>query len=274
VHHQPQGAERFTMQLLDPNRLAVATGIGVVADFRRRDMALGGQGAPLAPGFHDVALRHPSRTRVVLNAGGIANISLLVPGQPCIGFDTGPANILMDAWVGFKRGQRFDRDGAWAATGQVHHALLVRCLADPYFAQPAPKSTGREHFHLPWLQARLAELQTPAPSDADVQRTLLELTARTVADAVLAACAAHAAPPGDLLVCGGGAFNPTLLQRLAACLPGWHVASTGAHGIPPEAMEALAFAVFAQRTVHLLPGNLPSVTAASRPCVLGALYVP
>jgi len=273
VHHQPSGAERFTMQLLDPNRLAVATGIAVVADFRRRDMALGGQGAPLAPGFHDVALRHATRTRVVLNAGGIANISLLVPGQPCIGFDTGPANILMDAWIGVQRGERFDRDGAWAAQGRVHDALLALCLADPYFAQPAPKSTGREHFHLAWLQARLAGLPGPAPSDEDVQRTLLELSAHTVADAVQTACANLAAPPGDLLVCGGGAFNPQLLQRLAARLTSWSVESTAAHGIPPDAMEALAFAVFSQRTVHGLPGNLPSVTGASRPCVLGALYV-
>jgi len=272
VHHQPSGAERFTMQLLDPNRLAVATGIAVVADFRRRDMALGGQGAPLAPGFHDVALRHATRTRVVLNAGGIANISLLVPGQPCIGFDTGPANILMDAWIGVQRGERFDREGAWAAKGRVHDALLALCMADPYFAQPAPKSTGREHFHLAWLQGRLSQLPGPTPSDEDVQRTLLELSARTVADAVQTACANLAAPPGDLLVCGGGAFNPQLLQRLAARLTSWSVDSTAAQGIPPDAMEALAFAVFSQRTVHGLPGNLPSVTGASQPCVLGALY--
>ncbi len=275
VHHQPRGTERFTQQLLDPNHLAVATGISVVADFRRRDMALGGQGAPLAPGFHDAVLRHPQRTRVVLNLGGIANISLLVPGQPCLGFDTGPANILLDAWIGARRGERFDRDGAWGASGNVHAALLARCLADPYFARPAPKSTGREHFHLAWLQAHLASLPGPAPGDADVQRTLLELTARSVADAVQAACAAQAgAAAGDLLVCGGGAFNPPLLDRLAALLPGWQVASTAAHGIPPDAMESLAFAVFAQRTVHGLPGNLPAVTGAARPCVLGALYLP
>ena len=273
VHHQPSGAERFTMQLLDPNRLAVTCGIAVVADFRRRDMALGGQGAPLAPGFHDVALRHATRTRVVLNAGGIANISLLVPGQPCNGFDTGPANILMDAWIGARRGKRFDRDGAWAAQGRVHGALLALYLADPYFAQSAPKSTGREYFHLAWLQARLAELPGPAPSDEDVQRTLLELTVHTVADAVQAACANLAAPPGDLLVCGGGASNPQLLQQLAARLTSWSVESTAAHGIPPDAMEALAFAVFSQRTVHGLPGNLPGVTGASMPCVLGALYL-
>ena len=256
-------------------------------------MALGGQGAPLAPGFHDLALRHPTRTRVVLNAGGIANISLLVPGRPCLGFDTGPANILMDAWMGACRGQRFDRDGAWAATGQVHDALLALGRADPYFAEPAPKSTGREHFHLGWVRARLGELASqgaPAPRDEDVQRTLLELTAATVAQAVQDACAPQGAPscdapqgapssdaplgipPGDLLVCGGGAFNPLLLQRLAARLPGWHVASTADHGIAPDAMEALAFAVFAQRTVHGLPGNLPSVTGAARPCVLGAVY--
>jgi anhydro-N-acetylmuramic acid kinase len=266
VHHQPAGAERFSMQLGDPNTLAVATGITVVADFRRRDMALGGQGAPLAPGFHDQVLRHPQRTRVVLNCGGIANISVLVPGLPCLGYDTGPANMLLDAWVQLHRGAAFDADGAWAAQGRVDEPLLQALLAEPYFAAPPPKSTGREHFGLAWLQQALAATERPVAA-VDVQRTLLELTARTVAQAI----DRHAAG-GELLVCGGGARNGGLMQRLAALLPGWRVGPTDEHGVPAQWLEAMAFAWFAQRTLAGLPGSLPSVTGASRPCVLGGVY--
>jgi anhydro-N-acetylmuramic acid kinase len=268
VHHQPQGAVRFTVQLGDPNTLAVLTGITVVADFRRRDMALGGQGAPLAPAFHDAVLRHPTQPRVVLNCGGIANISVLLPGQPCIGYDTGPAGILMDAWAARHLGQPFDRDGAWAHSGQLHAPLLQALRADPYFALPPPKSTGREHFHIAWLDTLLAR-HAPGAAPADVQRTLLELTATTITDAL-----AQHADAGELLVAGGGAFNAALLQRLQALNPRWVVASTAAHGIPPERMEAVAFAVFAQRTMDGLTGNLPAVTGASRPCILGGIYPP
>jgi anhydro-N-acetylmuramic acid kinase len=268
VHHAPLGDTPFTLQLGDPNTLAVLTGINVVADFRRRDMALGGQGAPLAPGFHDAVLRHPTRARVVLNCGGIANISVLLPGQPCVGFDTGPANILMDAWMQKQRALAFDRDGVFALVGQVHTALLEAMLADPYFALPAPKSTGREHFNLAWVERHVAALGGATPT-ADVQRTLLELTAQTITDAVL-----RYASTGDLLVAGGGAHNSALMGRLRALNTAWSVESTARHGIPPEQMEAVAFAVFAQRTVDGLTGNLPSVTGASRPCVLGAIYTP
>ena len=273
VHHEPGGDAPFTMQLGDPNLLAAHTGITVVADFRRRDMALGGQGAPLAPGFHDAVFRHPARCRVVLNCGGIANISVLAPGRECIGYDTGPANILLDAWVQARAGQPFDKDGAWAMQGHVHTALLDRMRADPYFALRPPKSTGREHFNLAWIEGQLdavgaAGPGTPPP-DADVQRTLLELTAATVADAI-----ARHAGSGDLLVAGGGAYNTALLARLRALCPGWVVDTTASQGIPPEHVEATAFAVFAQRTLHGLTGNLPSVTGASRRCVLGGIYPP
>ena len=271
VHHQPVGDERFSMQLGCANTLAVATGIPVVADFRRRDMALGGQGAPLAPGFHDQVLRHPSRTRVVLNSGGIANISVLVPGQPCLGYDTGPANMLLDAWVQQQCGQPFDADGAWAAQGRVNPLLLQHMLADPYFAAPPPKSTGREHFGMAWLQRQLAAT-AGTPSDTapvDVMRTLLELSALSVAQAV-----ARHADAGELLVCGGGARNAFFMQRLAALLPGWQVAPTDTQGVPAQWMEAMAFAWFAQRTLRGLPASLPSVTGASRACVLGAVYLP
>jgi anhydro-N-acetylmuramic acid kinase len=274
VHHQPVAsagadpAERFSMQLMDPNHLAVATGLAVVADFRRRDMALGGQGAPLAPGFHDLVLRHPSQTRVVLNCGGIANISVLTPQQACLGYDTGPANLLMDGWAQQHLGLPFDADGAWAAQGALHTALLLALLADPYFAAPAPKSTGREHFNSAWLQRALSALPTP-PSAVDVQRTLLELSASSVAQAV----AGHA-NEGELLVCGGGARNGFFMQRLRQLLPTWSVAPTDTAGVPAQWMEAMAFASFAQRTLAGLPSSLPSVTGASRACVLGGLYCP
>jgi anhydro-N-acetylmuramic acid kinase len=268
VHHQPQGDVHFTVQLGDPNTLAVLTGITVVSDFRRRDMALGGQGAPLAPAFHDAVLRHPTLPRVVLNCGGIANVSLLLPGQACIGYDTGPANILMDAWAARHLGLPYDRDGAWALSGQVHAGLLQALRADPYFALLPPKSTGREHFNLGWLEAGLAR-HAPQAAPADVQRTLLELTVSTITDAM-----ARHADEGELLVAGGGAFNSALMQRLQALNPSWAVASTAAYGIPPEHVEAVAFAVFAQRTMDGMTGNLPAVTGASRACLLGGIYPP
>lgn len=268
VHHAPDGDTPFTLQLGDPNTLAVATGITVVADFRRRDMALGGQGAPLAPGFHELVFRHPTRCRVVLNCGGIANISVLVPGQPCIGYDTGPANILLDAWAQQNLGQPYDDDGAWALQGELHAPLLLQMLADPYFDRAPPKSTGREHFNQAWLQQRLAAATGPLPA-ADVQRTLLELTALSITQAI-----ARHATQGELLMAGGGAHNGALRARLQALNPGWQVATTAALGIAPEHVEAVAFAVFAQRTMDGLPANLPAVTGASRPCLLGGIYPP
>lgn len=272
VHHQPAGEHRFSLQLGDPNRLAVATGITVVADFRRRDMALGGQGAPLVPAFHERVFRAATTTRVVLNLGGIANISLLLPGQPCRGWDTGPANVLMDAWAAQHLGRPYDEDGAFARSGCVDTLLLRRLRADAYFALPPPKSTGREHFHLEGLQQHLqahAATHGREATPADVQRTLLELTATTVADAVGSAAAA-----GELLVCGGGAANTALMQRLAEVLPGWTVHSTAALGLAPQWVEATAFAWFAWRTLHGVPAGLPAVTGATRPALLGGIYPP
>ena len=266
VHHDGTGDTPFTLQLGDPNTLAVLTGITVVADFRRRDMALGGQGAPLAPGFHELLFRDAERCRVVLNCGGIANITVLAPGRATIGYDTGPANILMDAWVQHQLSEAVDRDGALASKGHVNAALLQAMRADPYFARPAPKSTGREYFHLDWVLKHVEPCALPL---ADVQRTLLELTASTITDAI----ALHASS-GDLLVAGGGAANGALLDRLRALNPAWAVDTTARFGVPPELVEAVAFAVFAQRSMDGLAGNLPSVTGASRPCVLGGIYVP
>ena len=268
VFHQPLGADRFTMQIGDPNTIAVGTGVPVVADFRRRDMALGGQGAPLAPAFHDQWFRHASRTRVVLNGGGIANITALVPGQDTYGFDTGPANVLMDGWCSLKTGQAFDADGRWACSGLVLDALLASMLREPYLQLPHPKSTGRELFHLEWVQEHMAKSSTQDAADADVMRTLLEFSVCSVADAVTRVGLGK----GELFVCGGAAMNGFFMERLAQTLPGWTVQSTAARGIAPDQVEAIAFAGFARRTFHGLPANLPSVTGARRACILGALY--
>jgi anhydro-N-acetylmuramic acid kinase len=268
VYHQPLGTDRFTMQIGDPNTIAVGTGVPVVADFRRRDMALGGQGAPLAPAFHDHWFRDATRSRVVLNGGGIANITALLPGQDTYGFDTGPANVLMDGWCVARTGRAFDDKGAWARSGQVLEVLLATMLQEPYLRRPHPKSTGRELFHMAWLQDCIQRSGCQQAADADVMRTLLEFTVRTVADAVAAVGAAG----GELFVCGGAAMNDFFMQRLAAAVPGWTVQSTAARGIAPDQVEAIAFASFARRTVWGLPGNLPSVTGALRPCVLGAVY--
>ena len=268
VYHQPLGADRFTLQIGDPNTIAVGTGIAVVADFRRRDMALGGQGAPLAPGFHEHWFRHPGETRVVLNGGGIANITALVPGQPTYGFDTGPANVLMDAWCALKTGKAFDADGRWARGGQVVEPLLAQMLREPYLQLPYPKSTGRELFHLEWLQAQLQASGSMGAADADVMRCLLEFSVRSVADAVTQV----GAGAGELYVCGGAAMNAFFMERLAQVLPRWSVQSTAVRGIAPDQVEAIAFASFARSTVLGLPANVPSVTGASRACILGAVY--
>lgn len=267
IHHQPTGAHRYTLQIGDPNLMAVRTDIPVVSDFRRRDMALGGQGAPLAPCFHQLVLRDTVRCRMVVNFGGIANLTVLKPGQSTWGYDTGPANILMDAWVEHHQHTRFDEDGAWARTGLVVPGLLGAMLTDAYFALPAPKSTGRELFNMDWLERQLAAY-AGEPSAQDVQRTLLELTVASIAKAI------HGGHTGggDVIVCGGGAKNRFLMERLSSVLGNWMVMSSDELGIPSQSMETLAFATFAYRTMQGLPSGEPSVTGAQRACVLGNLY--
>ncbi|UTM59192.1 anhydro-N-acetylmuramic acid kinase [Photobacterium sp. CCB-ST2H9] len=266
VFHQPCGDAPFTMQLGDANIIATKTGIDTVADFRRKDMALGGQGAPLVPAFHKTIFQSSDSSVVILNIGGIANISVLHPDQPVLGFDTGPGNMLMDAWCQQHTGHKFDHDGQFASQGEVCQTLLHALLQDPYFARSAPKSTGRELFNLPWLTQHLAG-QTLKPED--VQRTLCEFTAVTIARDVLSF---QSGPQPTLLVCGGGARNPLLMTRLAALLGDWQVSTTGEHGIDSDYMEAMAFAWLAQRRIHNLPSNLPEVTGASRLASLGVLY--
>lgn len=264
VCHQPAGGHPFTLQIGDPNVIAARTGIVTVADFRRADVAAGGQGAPLLPALHAAALADPAVPRAILNLGGIANVTLLVPGQPVLGFDTGPANCLMDAWSARVRGMPRDDGGAWAAGGRVDPALLRRLLTDPYFALPPPKSSGREVFNLEWLDAR-----SPAGIDpADVQATLLQLTATSIADAVRP----HAVRA--LYACGGGVHNAALLAALRAALPQLQVDTTAALGLDPDFVEAVGFAWLARARLENLPGNLPSVTGARGPRVLGGIYAP
>lgn len=265
IRHRPHADPPFTWQLGDGNVIAERSGIDTVADFRRRDVAAGGQGAPLMPAFHAALLGSAQEDRAVLNLGGIANFTLLPVGGEVRGFDTGPANALMDAWCERHTGHAYDADGAFAASGQVNAALLARLLAEPWFALPPPKSTGREHFHLDWLQARMDGTVVPA---ADVQATLLDLTARTVADAL------QMTQPDTrrVLVCGGGVRNAVLMARLAAYLPQAIVESTALHGLEPDYVEAMGFAWLARETLAGRPGNLPAVTGASGRRVLGTVY--
>jgi anhydro-N-acetylmuramic acid kinase len=264
VRHEP--ARGFTLQIGNPALLAELTGICVVGDFRRRDVAAGGQGAPLVPAFHESLFGAVGERLAVLNIGGFSNLSLIEVDQPVAGFDCGPGNVLLDAWIQACEGHAFDRDGAWAATGQVNPLLLLTLLSDPFFKGSGPKSTGREVFNLTWLQQQLA---TVAPcAEADVQATLLELTARTIVESLRTAQASTDA----LLVCGGGAHNATLMQRIAALLPGTRVESTAAKGIDPDWVEATAFAWLAHCCLEGIPANRPSVTAARGLRVLGAIY--
>lgn len=265
VWHEPTGIAPHTLQIGDNNQIAARTGVTVIGDFRRRDMALGGQGAPLVPAFHHALLAHPVERRMVLNIGGIANLSLLIPGQPVRGYDTGPGNMLMDAWIWRQKGKPYDKDAQWASEGKVVLPLLQNMLSDPYFSATPPKSTGREYFNYGWLERHLVHF--PGISASDVQATLTELTAATISEQVLLSGGCE-----RLLVCGGGSRNPLVMARLAGLLPGIEVSTTDDAGISGDDMEALAFAWLAWRTLAGLPGNLPSVTGASAPTVLGAIY--
>jgi anhydro-N-acetylmuramic acid kinase len=268
VRHRPGAFDGvgYTLQINAPALLAERCGIDVIADLRSRDLAAGGQAAPLVPVVHRALFAEAGRDVAVLNLGGIANLSLLHADGRLSGFDTGPANVLMDLWIGRHLAQPFDDAGAWAATGNVLPVLLREALAEPYFAAPAPKSTGRDLFHAEWLDRLLAP--HVGVSAVDVQATLCELTAVTVAEALQRSMPRA----GALLVCGGGAFNVELLRRLSAHLPGVAVQSTAERGVPPMQVEALAFAWLARAHVLRLAGNDPAVTGARGPRVLGALY--
>lgn len=267
VWHRPGAARPFTVQLGDPSRIAERTGCAVVADFRRRDIAAGGQGAPLMSAFHAAVLARAGEHRAVLNLGGIANLTVLPadPALPVRGFDTGPASALLDAWAQRHLDAPIDRDGAFAAGGTVIPALLEALLAEPWFALPAPKSTGREVLNLDWL-ARRGDPAGLAP--ADVQATLVELSARTVADALRR----EAPATRRVLACGGGVHNPVLMAALARALAPATLASTATLGVDPDYVEATGFAWLARQTLAGRAGNLPSVTGARGPRVLGGIY--
>jgi len=262
VRHAP--ADGYSVQINNPALLAELAGITVVADFRSRDIAAGGQGAPLVPAFHDAAFRDGMRHRVILNIGGIANLTDLAPGQVTLGFDCGPGNMLLDAWAQRHLGVAYDQGGAWARQGTILPDLLASLAAHPFLALPPPKSCGREQFNLDWLDARLAGAERPQ----DVQATLTALTARTIADALDRYCAGVA----EIYVCGGGARNDALMSALRERLPNRLVTTTDALGLPADRVEAMAFAWLARRTLDGQPGNLPAVTGASGPRLLGGIY--
>jgi anhydro-N-acetylmuramic acid kinase len=268
LFHAPESQPAFSHQCGDPNRIAEITGITTVADFRRRDIAAGGQGAPLVPAFHQAVFSSPDQARAVLNIGGMANLTLLpASSAPVSGFDTGPGNVLMDIWCHRHLGKAHDKNGEWAQGGECHQPLLDMLLEHPFLKQAPPKSTGREMFCEDFLDKQLSRLPA-APKVVDVQRTLLEFTVRTICGAVNT----YSGDIRQLLVCGGGVHNTFLMQRLSASLEGIDIASTEAFGLHPDWVEAVAFAWLAKATLQGQPGNLPSVTGASHPVVLGAIY--
>ncbi len=267
LRHQPDAKPPFTLQIGDPSIIAARTGITVVADFRRADMAVGGQGAPLTPAFHQWLFWRDKSNRVVLNIGGIANITVLPAHGPVTGFDTGPGNTLLDAWVRRYHNRDFDFEGSWAAQGLVSEKLLVAFMQDRYFAERPPKSTGFEYFNLGWLEGKIAECKV-RPAEQDIQATLAELTCRSIADAIML----HASGTTEVFVCGGGFHNHDLMQRLSRRLSGVNIQSTSTHGLDPDWVEAAAFAWLAKRRISGEPGNLPSVTGATRPVPLGGIF--
>ncbi|ARU32977.1 anhydro-N-acetylmuramic acid kinase [Sulfuriferula sp. AH1] len=262
IRHRPEAG--YTIQLVNAARLAEHTRTTVIADFRNRDIAAGGQGAPLVPAFHAAAFRHMQQHRVIVNIGGIANLTDLPISGDILGFDCGPGNTLLDAWCLLHTGQAFDRDGAWSAQGKVIPALLAKYLNHPYFMLPAPKSAGREQFNLAWVMSQLQGNELPQ----DVQATLLQLTALSIANAITRYCT----EASEIFICGGGAHNGALLNALCSHLPRQRIALTDALGIHADWLEAHAFAWLGWQTLQGLPGNLIEATGATHPCILGAIY--
>jgi anhydro-N-acetylmuramic acid kinase len=264
VRHCPQPQRSYTLQLGNAALLAELTGITVVADFRSRDIAAGGQGAPLVPKFHQILFADPKNHRVIVNIGGISNLTSLAPYGEVAGFDCGPGNLLMDAWCLRHLGAAYDRDGAWASSGKVIPELLERLLRLEFFSLPPPKSTGRELFNLSWLESYLSGKERPE----DVQSTLSQLTTLSIAKSLLA----HFPSAGEVFLCGGGARNTDLVERLRAVLPRKRVELTDVLGVDADWLEAFAFAWLAQQAMVGAPGNLPEVTGARGPRILGAIY--
>jgi anhydro-N-acetylmuramic acid kinase len=269
IYHQPSGDTPFSVQIGEPNTITARTGIATVADFRRMDMALGGQGAPLAPLFHAAAFRHRDRNRAIVNIGGIANVTILPANSSnVVGFDSGPGNALLDDWAREHIGESYDAGGDWAASGKNVDALLQSMLADAYFARKPPKSTGREYFSREWLRQHLTGLQ-PEPTANDVQATLLQLSAHGIAMALGSEISVE-----EVYVCGGGARNIALMRALRGVMPAARIATTAELGVAPDAVEAVLFAWLAHRRLQAQPVSLESITGATRPAVLGGVYLP
>lgn len=268
IRHRPEGSHPFTLQIGDPNRIAEQTGITVIADFRRRDMATGGEGAPLVPGFHADQFNSPIEQRAILNIGGIANLTLL-PGKAELvsGFDSGPGNTLLDVWARRHLNRPRDDNGQWAAGGRVNPDLLQSMLGDPYFERPPPKSTGPEYFSEQWLEKCLRGFDAIAA--IDIQATLTALTAETISRAL----AKHFPGGEKLIVCGGGVHNGELMKQLGNHYKEMMIETTADYGLPPDQVEAVAFAWLAHRTLNGVAGNLPKVTGASHPAILGGIYL-
>lgn len=264
IRHCPEQGRNYTIQLVNAALLAELTSITVVADFRSRDIAAGGQGAPLVPAFHDAVFKSSERHHVIVNIGGIANITNLNPQATITGFDCGPGNLLMDAWCLRHQGTAYDQNGDWAETGCVIPALLTAMLGEAFFVRVPPKSTGRDLFNLQWLDSKLTGNELPQ----DVQATLLQLTVTAIADAVI-----HHCPGAEAVyVCGGGAHNASLMRKLGDALPGRHLATSDQLGVNADWVEALAFAWLARQTLLRKPGNVAAVTGARGSRVLGAIY--
>ncbi len=271
IRHQPPLEENgFSVQLGDPNIIAAITGCAVVADFRRADMAAGGQGAPLVPAFHNFLFHSPGKTRIIVNIGGIANITILSSDGKCFGFDTGPGNLLLDAWCQKHLEQRYDDCGRWSQQGEINHSLLDVLLENSFFQQVPPKSTGREIFNLHWL---IAQIEEHSLSSEDVQATLTALTAKSIVNSI----SKLSIDIHDIYICGGGAFNEALVRTINGYLQERkHPVArlTSDIGLHPKWVEACAFAWLAKQRMEGNPGNLPLVTGASRPVTLGGVYLP
>ncbi|MGI0118430.1 anhydro-N-acetylmuramic acid kinase [Zooshikella sp. RANM57] len=272
IRHYPQLG--FTHQIGDPNIIVESTGITTVADFRRRDIAAGGEGAPLVPAYHAYALSHPDTTRYIVNIGGMANVTVLPPLTKATefnvqGFDTGPGNVLLDEWCRQHLSLHFDKDGQWASSGNPIPELLNHFLQDPYFKTPPPKSTGREYFNTSWLNQHLHDFSQYSAND--VQATLIFLTVKSIINAI----EQFGIGSGDIFICGGGAYNSFLLEIFSQALPnGYQMYTTDEQGIPANWLEAIAFAWLAKQTLNHKTGNIPSVTNAKGPRILGAIYYP
>lgn len=269
ICHSPYGNHPFTMQIGDANLIAAKTAITTIADFRRKDMAYGGQGAPLVPAFHQAIFSDPNKNRIILNIGGISNITVLVPTHPVIGYDTGPGNLLLDSWIMQHLKQPYDKDANWAKTGKINATLLNKLLEEPYFQLPYPKSTGRELFNSQWLMQKVSQCQL---SPQDVQATLVELTVNVTVDELNKLNLSDNKLPCELLICGGGASNPLIIERFVHRLPQWHVATTNQYGIDSDYLEAMAFAWLAYCRMNGLASNISSVTGALKSVCLGVIY--